>query len=84
VFYIAVPLNGHPLYFSKKSMNQKLKAGNAGKMVEDNLKLLGKRIRSLRIARGYTSHELFAYTHGINRTQYGRYERGKDLTFHRY
>ena len=48
---------------------------------EAELKKLGKRIKTLRIARGFSSHELFAYTHRINRTQYGRYERGEDLRY---
>lgn len=41
-----------------------------------DLKQLGKRIKSLRIANGYTNHEVFAYENGIDRVQYGRYERG--------
>lgn len=42
---------------------------------------LGNRIRALRIAKGYTSHEIFAYEHKIPRAQYGRYERGLDLQY---
>lgn len=49
--------------------------------VDADLKKLGARIKALRIAKGYTSHEIFAYEHKINRTQYGRYERGEDLRF---
>jgi len=46
-----------------------------------DLKKLGEWIKALRIAKGYTSHEIFAYEHKINRTQYGRYERGEDLRY---
>tara|TARA_A100000171_G_scaffold35638_3_gene34199 strand:- start:1200 stop:1475 length:276 start_codon:yes stop_codon:yes gene_type:complete len=42
---------------------------------------LGKRMREIRIAKGYTNYENFAYEHNIPRPQYGRYERGEDLKF---
>ena len=42
---------------------------------------LGKRIKQLRIQRGYTSYEYFAYDHNISRAQFGRYEQGQDLRF---
>lgn len=42
---------------------------------------LGKRIKQLRIQRGYSSYEYFAYDHEISRAQFGRYEKGEDLRF---
>lgn len=48
---------------------------------EETLKKLGDRIKSLRIKKGYTSYEYFAYEHNISRAQFGRYERGEDLRF---
>lgn len=48
---------------------------------EEYMKMLGKRIRELRIEHGYSSHETFAYAHDFPRTQYGRYERGHNITF---
>lgn len=48
---------------------------------EELLKKLGKRIKELRIAKGYSSYEYFAYEHNISRAQYGRYEKGEDLRF---
>lgn len=42
---------------------------------------LGKRIREIRIEKGYSNYENFAYEHNIPRPQYGRYERGEDLKF---
>jgi len=47
----------------------------------DELQKLGKRIKSLRISKGYTSYEYFAYEHDISRAQFGRYEKGEDLRF---
>ncbi len=48
---------------------------------EEKLKKLGKRLKELRIAKGYSSYEYFAYEHNISRAQYGRYEKGEDLRF---
>jgi transcriptional regulator with XRE-family HTH domain len=45
------------------------------------LQKLGKRIKALRIARGYSRYEYFAYDHDISRAQFGRYENGEDLRF---
>jgi transcriptional regulator with XRE-family HTH domain len=43
------------------------------------LKKLGQRIKELRIKKGYTNYEHFAYEHGISRTQYGNYETGENM-----
>lgn len=48
---------------------------------EEVLKKLGKRIKEIRIAQGFTSYEYFAYEKNISRAQYGRYEKGEDLRF---
>ena len=45
------------------------------------LKNLGKRIKQIRISKGYTSYDYFAYEHNISRAHFGRYERGEDLRF---
>jgi len=47
---------------------------------EKLLRLIGKRLRELRIDAGYTSQESFAYDAGIPRAQYGRYEAGTNIT----
>lgn len=44
-------------------------------------KKLWERIRQLRLKKGYTSYEYFAYDHHISRAQFGRYEKGQDLRF---
>ncbi len=43
------------------------------------LQQMGKRIKDLRVKKGYTSYEYFAYEHEIPRAQFGRYEQGQDL-----
>lgn len=45
------------------------------------LKNLGNRLRELRIERGFTNYEQFAFEHNLPRAQYGRYEQGQDLRF---
>ena len=45
------------------------------------VKKLAKRIKSLRIAKGYSSYETFAFENGIHRAQYGRYETGTDIQY---
>lgn len=47
---------------------------------QDVLKM-AKRLRELRIQKGYTSYESFANDHGLSRALYGRYEKGKDLRY---
>lgn len=43
---------------------------------EEEKKRIGIRLRHLRKSMGYTSHETFAYEHGFDRAQYGKYEAG--------
>ena len=51
------------------------------KLPNKDLVKLGKRIRELRIKKGYTNYEYFAYEHNIPRSQFGRYESGEDLRY---
>jgi transcriptional regulator with XRE-family HTH domain len=46
-----------------------------------HLKQLGKRLQQLRIKKGYTNYEIFAYDHDIGRAQYGSYESGRNIQF---
>jgi len=48
---------------------------------EKQLIKLGKRLKQLRIEKGYTNYEQFAFDHRLPRAQYGRYEKGQDLRF---
>ncbi len=49
--------------------------------VNPDIKKLAKRIKELRIKKGYTNYEYFAYDNNIARAQYGKYETGKDIRF---
>lgn len=51
------------------------------KKTDIQLKKLGERFTELRIAKGYSNYELFAFDNNIPRAQYGRYEKGQDLKF---
>lgn len=42
------------------------------------LQKVGARMRQLRIEKGYTNYEHFAYENEISRSQYGKYEQGRD------
>ena len=48
---------------------------------ETQLQNLSKRLKQLRIERGYMNYEQFAFDHELPRAQYGRYEKGQDLRF---
>lgn len=48
---------------------------------KEQLNKLAERIKELRIKKGYSSYEYFAYDHNLPRAQYGRYEKGEDLKF---
>lgn len=61
----------------KKAVKKVKKAETYNK----DLQKLGERIRSLRIEKGYTNYENFAFEHDIPRAQFGRYERGEDLRY---
>ena len=49
--------------------------------IEKKIDQLGNRIKELRLSKGYTNAEKFAYEHEISRSQYAQYEKGKDLRF---
>ena len=55
------------------------KPKNLDKDTETVFKQIGKHIRQLRKAKGYSSHELFAYDHGFARAQYLSYEHGRNM-----
>lgn len=54
--------------------------GRKKEQIEDTrFKLIGARIKALRIARGYKSQEKAALAIGINRTQWADYETGVEM-----
>jgi transcriptional regulator with XRE-family HTH domain len=48
--------------------------------VEKQLKKIGDKLKKLRIAKGYTSAETFAFDNDVNRVQYWRMEKGNNFT----
>lgn len=65
------------------TMKPKAKKGNDFIALEsaEGLQQLGARIKALRIEKGYSNYEHFAYEHNISRAQFGRYEKGQDIRF---
>lgn len=49
------------------------------KTTNKDVKKIAERIKELRIKKGYQSYEVFAFEHGINRSQYGKYEQGENM-----
>lgn len=45
------------------------------------LRQLGARLKQLRIKKGYTNYEYFAFENNIGRAQYGKYETGGNIQF---
>ncbi len=69
-------------YFMKKTTKKITRKEEPEELDMDmEKKRLGDRIKQLRLAKGYTSYEIFAFENNINRAQFGRYERGEDLRY---
>lgn len=47
---------------------------------DPRLKLIAQKLKQLRIAKGYSSYEAFAFDHELPRVGYGRHEQGSNLT----
>jgi transcriptional regulator with XRE-family HTH domain len=50
------------------------------KEIDSRLVEIGRRIKALRIEHGYSSSEIFAYDHNLNRVSYWRIEHGCNMT----
>jgi transcriptional regulator with XRE-family HTH domain len=46
---------------------------------QKELSKIGNRIKELRISSGFSSYEKFAFKNDIDRSQFGRYEKGEDM-----
>ena len=53
---------------------------NSENIIDPRLERIGLRINQLRIDKGYSSAEIFAYEHGLNRVSYWRMEKGCNIT----
>lgn len=63
-------------------MNSKKPAKTKKGKVDSNQKTydkIGKRIKELRVAAGYTNAEKFAFENEITRSQYANWEKGQDM-----
>ncbi len=47
---------------------------------DPRLKQIAQKLKQLRIAKGYSSYEAFAFDHDLPRVGYGRHEQGSNLT----
>ena len=47
---------------------------------DQRIQKIADKIKALRIQKGYTSHESFAWDNNINRVQYWRIEKGSKIT----
>ena len=70
----------------KQVKGKNLKNAGRSKPGKDKLEIievkhLGKRLRELRKARGYSSYEDFAYSNDMTSSQYFAYEKGKNIEF---
>ncbi|WP_341906278.1 helix-turn-helix transcriptional regulator [Fluviicola taffensis] len=55
------------------------KKGILEEFQKEELELIGKKIKYLRIKAGYSNYEDFAHDADIARAQYGKYENGANL-----
>lgn len=49
-------------------------------IMDERILQIGEKLRKIRIDRGYSSHEFFAWEHNIPRVQYWRMEKGSNFT----
>lgn len=60
-----------------------MKSKKKARSVEDEqtrvVKQIAARLKALRLEKGHTSYEKFAISNDIDRSQYGKYERGVDM-----
>jgi hypothetical protein len=47
---------------------------------DPRLKQIGQKLKQLRLDKGYSSYEAFAFDHELPRVGYGRHEQGSNLT----
>lgn len=47
---------------------------------QDYFKKVGRRLRYFRKLRGFSDYDKFSFAHDLNRSQYGDYEKGRNLT----
>jgi transcriptional regulator with XRE-family HTH domain len=53
---------------------------NTQNNIDSRIISIANKIKRLRIEKGYTSHENFAWDNNLNRVQYWRIEKGNNIT----
>jgi transcriptional regulator with XRE-family HTH domain len=53
---------------------------NEQEELDSRIKQIAEKIRALRIKKGYSNHEFFAWDNEINRVQYWKVEKGSNIT----
>jgi len=48
--------------------------------IDNRVLKIANKIKELRVSKGYTSHETFAWDNNLNRVQYWRVENGANIT----
>jgi hypothetical protein len=63
-------------------MKSKKKSKETGSLLDEQqqiVKRIGARIKELRLGKGHSSYEVFYFENEIDRSQYGKCERGPDM-----
>ena len=53
---------------------------NGQNELDPRIRKMAARLRELRIAKGYSNHETFAWDNDLNRVQYWKVEKGSNIT----
>ena len=61
-------------------MNMQNKQAGKEQALDFRIIKMAEKIKELRIAKGYSSHETFAWDNDVNRVQYWRIEKGANIT----
>ena len=61
-------------------MEMQNKQGGKAQELDPRIMKIAEKLKELRIEKGYSSHENFAWDHEVNRVQYWRIEKGANIT----
>jgi hypothetical protein len=53
---------------------------NSEKNIELKINQISKKLKEIRLSKGYSSYETFAFDNNLNRVQYWRIESGSNIT----
>jgi hypothetical protein len=78
---VVVDVRAIDLFAYMNDSGKKGENNRAPMNANDELIILGARLKTYRETKGYTSYEKFANAHKLSRSQIGRYEKGGDIRF---